>query len=91
MLADPPAAADRPRQGGPSRFSLAAVVPDVWPVVAITVVAALLRFATLSSQSFWVDEATTVHEVTLSLGRMLHEIRLNETTPPLYFSSPGCG
>jgi hypothetical protein len=32
-----------------------------------------------------VDEATTVHEVGLSLGSMLHEIRLNETTPPLYF------
>lgn len=54
-------------------------------VAGLTVVAGLLRFSTLTSQSFWLDEATTVHEVGLSLGGMLHAIRVNETTPPLYF------
>jgi 4-amino-4-deoxy-L-arabinose transferase-like glycosyltransferase len=63
----------------------ARVAPDTWLVAAIVAVAAVLRFATISSQSFWLDEATSVHEVGLSLGAMLHEIRINETTPPLYF------
>ncbi|MGO9753947.1 MAG: glycosyltransferase family 39 protein [Solirubrobacteraceae bacterium] len=62
------------------------IAPDVWLVVAITAIATLLRFSTITSQSFWVDEATTVHEVGLSFGAMLHEIRVNETTPPLYFA-----
>ena len=46
----------------------------------------MLRFATITTQSFWVDEATTVHEVGLSFGQMLDALRLNETTPPLYFA-----
>ncbi len=54
-------------------------------MLGLTAVGAMLRFGTLTSQSFWLDEATTVHEVGLSLGGMLHAIRLNETTPPLYF------
>jgi mannosyltransferase len=56
-----------------------------WALAALTIVAALLRFATLTSQSFWVDEATTAHEMTLSFGALLHQVRVNETTPPLYF------
>ncbi|MHB8694868.1 MAG: glycosyltransferase family 39 protein [Solirubrobacteraceae bacterium] len=59
--------------------------PD-WSLVAVIVVlAAVLRFATITSQSYWLDEATTVHELHLSLGALLHSIRVNETTPPLYF------
>jgi 4-amino-4-deoxy-L-arabinose transferase-like glycosyltransferase len=67
------------------KVSIASLSPEAWMVVGLTVVAGLLRFSTLTSQSFWLDEATTVHEVGLSLGGMLHAIRLNETTPPLYF------
>ena len=52
---------------------------------AIIVVAAALRLATLGSQSFWVDESTTVHELRMSLGGLMHQISVNETTPPLYF------
>src|SRR5579884_192926 len=62
-----------------------AVAPDIWLISAATLVAAVLRFATITSQSFWIDEASTVHEVGLSLGSMLHAVRLNETTPQLYF------
>jgi mannosyltransferase len=58
---------------------------DVVALVALTVLGAVLRFATIAHQSYWVDEATTVHELRLSLGGLLHEIRVNETTPPLYF------
>ncbi len=64
----------------------ASIGPAGWLVLAITGVAALLRFATITSQSFWVDEATTVHEVSLSFGQMLHQLRIEETTPPLYFA-----
>ena len=56
-----------------------------WALAALTIVAALLRLATLTSQSFWVDESITSHEMTLSFGALLHQVRVNETTPPLYF------
>ncbi len=66
--------------------TVSSIPPDWWLVAAITAIAALLRFSTITSQSFWVDEATTVHEVGLSFGAMLHAIGVNETTPPLYFA-----
>jgi mannosyltransferase len=62
------------------------LAPEEWLVLAITAIAALLRFSTITSQSFWVDEAATVHEVGLSLGGMLSAIGAHESTPPLYFS-----
>jgi mannosyltransferase len=61
------------------------VPPDVWLLAAITLIAALLRFSTITHQSFWVDEASTVHEVGLSLGGLWHAVVHQETTPPLYF------
>src|SRR5205823_9773901 len=36
-------------------------------------------------QSYWVDEATTVRELHLSFGGMLHAVATNESTPPLYY------
>ena len=61
------------------------VPAEVWIVAAITIAGAVWRFSTLTAQSYWVDEATTVHEMTLSFGAMLHQVRIGETTPPLYF------
>jgi len=58
---------------------------EVWLVGGLTLVAGALRFATIARQSYWLDEATTVHEMRLSFGAMLHSVRVNETTPPLYF------
>jgi 4-amino-4-deoxy-L-arabinose transferase-like glycosyltransferase len=58
---------------------------ELLAIVAITAIGAILRFATLGSQSYWVDEATTVHEMHVSFGALLHQVRVNETTPPLYF------
>src|SRR5947209_9762670 len=63
----------------------ARVSPELWAVAIVTVAGAILRFSTLSAQSYWVDEATTVHELHLSFGALLHAVRVNETTPPLYF------
>jgi hypothetical protein len=58
---------------------------EAWAVVALTVLAAVLRLATLSHQSFWFDEAQAVHEMRLSFGAMLHAWSTNEPNPPLYF------
>jgi mannosyltransferase len=54
-------------------------------VVALTVLAAALRFASLASQSYWGDEALTVSEIRTPLGGMLSLVLGQETTPPLYF------
>jgi hypothetical protein len=56
-------------------------------VVALVAVAAALRFATLAQQSFWYDEAVTVHLVRDSFGAMLHRIPQTESTPPLYYAA----
>ena len=57
----------------------------MWLLVGLTAVGAALRFATITSQSYWLDESTTVHEMQMSFGALLHAVRVNETTPPLYF------
>jgi uncharacterized membrane protein len=54
-------------------------------VAALTAVGAALRFATIASQSYWFDEATTAHAVQLSFGGLLHVVRTTESTPPLYY------
>jgi hypothetical protein len=58
---------------------------DPWLLATIVVLGAALRFATIAGQSYWVDEATTVHELHLSFGGMLHAVATNESTPPLYY------
>ncbi|MGB9183456.1 MAG: glycosyltransferase family 39 protein [Solirubrobacteraceae bacterium] len=55
-----------------------------WALAAITGLAAVLRFATLSSQSYWLDEAQAVHELHLSFGAMLTAWSRYEWNPPLY-------
>jgi mannosyltransferase len=54
-------------------------------VVALTVLAAALRFATLDRQSFWVDELVTVSLVRRTFGDMLRTIPHSEATPYLYY------
>ncbi len=61
-------------------------LPSWWPLVAITTLAAILRLATLGSQSFWYDEAfTPVHVLRASLGATLHNVVHSENTPPLWY------
>src|SRR5947209_4566385 len=56
------------------------------PVAALTLAAAALRFATLSVQSLWKDEAVTVVRILKpSLGATLATIPHSEATPPLYY------
>ena len=57
----------------------------VWALAAIVAGGAALRFATLSMQSFWLDEAVTHQLVTTPLRSMLSAIPHSESTPPLYY------
>jgi mannosyltransferase len=58
---------------------------DGWLLVVLVLVAAVLRFATITSQSFWLDESQAVHELRLPFGAMLHAWSTTEWNPPLYF------
>lgn len=62
-----------------------AIPVETWALAAIVALGAILRLATIASQSYWADEATTVHEMHLSLGSLWHATRVNESSPPLYF------
>jgi mannosyltransferase len=75
----PAVSADEPR----SRSE--AIPPELVLLGLMIVVGAAIRFATISSQSYWVDESTTVHDISFGLGGLLHQVHVNETTPPLYF------
>jgi uncharacterized membrane protein len=57
----------------------------VWVLAGLTILAAALRMATISDQSYWVDEAQAAHELHLSFGAMLSEWSRLEGNPPLYF------
>jgi mannosyltransferase len=57
-----------------------------WPLAALTLLAAVLRLATLGEQSFWYDEAfTPVHVLHTGLGATLHAVVHTENTPPLWY------
>jgi len=57
-----------------------------WPLAAITLLAAVLRFSTLDLQSLWYDEAfTPVHVLHPSLWATLRSVAHTENTPPLWY------
>jgi uncharacterized membrane protein len=57
-----------------------------WPLLALTALAAVLRFSTLGEQSLWYDEAfTPVHVLHAGLGQTLHAVVHTENTPPLWY------
>ena len=57
-----------------------------WPLLALTLLAAILRLSTLGLQSFWYDEAfTPVHVLRDGLGATLHDVVHTENTPPLWY------
>src|SRR5256885_14808670 len=60
--------------------------PAGWALLALTALAAALRFSTLGVQSFWHDEAVTVGRILHpSLFDTLSTIPNSEATPPLYY------
>jgi mannosyltransferase len=54
-------------------------------LLAIVAVGALLRFATIGVQHYWVDEAVTAGLVRLDLDDMIGTMWTTESTPPLYY------
>src|SRR4051794_32331276 len=54
-------------------------------LAGITLAGALLRFATLDVQSYWLDEVATVNILRHSFGGMLSAVSAGESTPPLYY------
>src|SRR2546421_1291262 len=54
-------------------------------LVALILLGAGLRFATLDLQSYWYDEAVTVGLVRMDLPGMLSAVYRHESTPPLYY------
>jgi hypothetical protein len=55
------------------------------PLAALTIAAAILRFATIDVQSYWFDEALTAKLVGMPFGDMFSSIPDTELTPPLYY------
>jgi len=53
--------------------------------IAITALAALLRFATLDVQSIWLDESSTMVLVRRGFSGMLSHLSSSESAPPLYY------
>ncbi len=57
-----------------------------WPLIALTALAAIVRFSTIGLQSFWYDEAyTPVHVLHASLWATLRAVVHSENTPPLWY------
>jgi mannosyltransferase len=54
-------------------------------VIALTALAAALRFGTLNVQSIWLDEAATMVLVHHGFGGMLSHLSSSESAPPLYY------
>jgi mannosyltransferase len=54
-------------------------------VLALTGVAAALRFATIGEQSYWYDEAITASMLDGSLADVFRDVVDTESTPPLYY------
>jgi len=55
------------------------------PVVALTLLGAVLRLPTLDRQSFWLDELVTASLLDRGLGDVVREIPRTEATPYLYY------
>jgi mannosyltransferase len=80
------AAVSSPTHSHPLAAARRHAFPEWWPLAALLVLAAALRFSTLGLQSFWYDEAfTPVHVLRAGLGATLHGVVHTENTPPLWY------
>src|SRR3954465_8256788 len=72
--------------GRSSRFERAWTAVRAEPLlVGLVVLAAVLRFATIDQQSYWLDEAFTVGLLREDFPHMLKYMTETEATPPLYY------
>ena len=68
------------------REAAVARLPEWWPLLALTALAAVLRLTTLGMQSFWFDEAfTPLHVLHPSLFTTLEWVPKTENSPPLWY------
>jgi hypothetical protein len=58
---------------------------EVLLIGGLTVLAAIVRFVALGTQSYWYDESLTVHLLRWPFGDMLARIPRSGAEPPLYF------
>ncbi|MGH2874538.1 MAG: glycosyltransferase family 39 protein, partial [Solirubrobacteraceae bacterium] len=72
------------REARTGRPSVRALPPQALILAGLIGVAAALRFATLTSQSYWLDESLAAHELSLAFGSMLSSWNVAEWNPPLY-------
>ena len=54
-------------------------------VLGLTLLAFALRAYRLGAQSFWIDEALTLHYASLPADQLWHVLQTTEITPPLYY------
>ncbi|MEA2422015.1 MAG: mannosyltransferase [Thermoleophilaceae bacterium] len=54
-------------------------------LLALVLAGGILRFATLGTQSFWIDEAIAIHSARLDLSGLIDSLARTEGNPPLYF------
>jgi mannosyltransferase len=59
--------------------------PTTAIVMGLTLLAAILRFATLNVQSIWLDESATIILVHRGFWGMLSHLSSSESAPPLYY------
>jgi mannosyltransferase len=80
------------RRGGASpvrslREAARARTRAFWIVAGLTVLAAVLRFATLGVQSYHHDEIVTAHRIlNAGFGHAMSTVNFSESTPPLYYA-----
>jgi Dolichyl-phosphate-mannose-protein mannosyltransferase len=78
-------APDLPQHRPPFLARVREVTVEGWVLLALVLVAIVIRIITIDNQSFWADEALTAYEAGQSFTAMLHTVASIETTPPLYF------
>lgn len=59
--------------------------PHVWALLVVVLAGAILRLATLGTQSIWTDEALTAGYLAGSAKQLLTTLPLTDANPPLFY------
>ena len=87
QTASPPSTDAAPRPVEPVRPARAWPEPGhvVWILGGLTLLAAVLRFATIDVQSLWLDESATIRLLRPGLWDTLSQLPGSESAPPVYY------
>jgi len=55
-----------------------------WALLALLLLAAILRFQAIGEKSLWLDEIMTVQKASMPYGRMIAAIKQHDAHPPLF-------